>query len=107
MDKFEKRKAEFMEMAKELSEQFYKKNKDYNDSYFNQGIEGFGVDKILAKVDFYVQIKRKFSRLAGFAERRLLGSKEKSLVDDETEEDTIKDLSIYCIMELIKRGEKK
>jgi len=25
MDKFEKRKAEFMEMAKELSEQFYKK----------------------------------------------------------------------------------
>lgn len=101
MNKFLKRKQNFLKIANELAEQFYKKNKDYGDSYFNINKDGFPIDKILSKVDFYVQLRRKFSRLANFAERKLKDEKVKNSVNDETEEDTIRDIAIYCIMELI------
>ena len=106
-DIFMKRKEEFLKIAKELSELFYKKNKDYNDAYFKKDIEGYNIDKKLKEIDFYLNIKRKFIRLANFAEKRLFDENFKNEVADETEEDTIRDIAIYCIMELIKRGEGK
>jgi hypothetical protein len=102
-DKFKKRKQQFLDIAKELAELFNKKNIDYNDNYFNIETEGFNIDKRLAKIDLYLQLRRKFSRLAGFAERRLFKEKIKNNVADENEEDTIKDICIYCLMELLKR----
>lgn len=102
MDKFEKRLVEFKKICEDLAKLFYKKNKDYGDSYFSKEQEGYPVDKILSKVDFYVQIKRKFSRLAAFAEKRLNGENSENLVADETEKDTVQDIMIYCVMFLIK-----
>ncbi len=106
MDKFEKRKKDFLEVSEKLSELFDKKNRDYNDSYFNVKEEGFGIDKKLSSIDFYLQLRRKFSRLASFAEKRLINESINNQVADETEEDTIRDVAIYCIMELIKRDQK-
>lgn len=106
-DIFEKRKQEFLKIAEELAEQFYKKNKDYGDAYFKSKEFSFEIDKKLDNVDFYVQLRRKFARLANFAEKRLNGDKTENLVIDETEDDTIKDIAIYCIMEIIKRRENK
>ena len=106
-DKFEERDKQFEEICKILKEQFAKKNRDYGDSYFSKdGSVGYPVDRILSSVDFYVQIKRKVSRLASFAEKRLKGKAKEILVNDETEEDTIKDLAIYAIMELMLRDIK-
>jgi hypothetical protein len=102
-DVYQERKQQFLEIAKSLAEQFYKKNKDYGDSYFGLDKEGFKIDKKLDEIDFYLQTKRKFARLASFAYNKVFNDKNKNLVPDETEEDTIRDLAIYCVMELIKR----
>lgn len=102
-DLYERRKTHFMRIAEELSETFYKKNKDYGDSYFKVGQDGFPIDRQLAKLDFYIQLRRKFSRLADFALRKYQGEEAQALVDDETEDDTIRDIAVYCVMELMKR----
>jgi len=107
MDKFEERRAEFEKVCKGMAELFDKKNRDYGDSYFEEKEAEFPIDRTLERIDFYVQIKRKFSRLASFAEKRLKGEEAKSLIDDETEEDTIMDTGIYCIMELLKRRKQR
>jgi hypothetical protein len=106
-DIFAARRKRFIEIAQNLADQFDKKNRDYNDSYFTIEKNGFPIDKKLAEVDFYLQIRRKISRIASFAERKLANEQVKNLVDDETEEDTIKDIAIYCVMELIKREQLK
>jgi len=102
LDKYKHRKAQFIKLCEELAEQFYKKNLDYGDDYFNHKEESFAIDKKLSKIDFYCQIRRKFGRLAHFALKKLENA-EQTYIKDESEEDTIKDLAIYCIMELIKR----
>lgn len=102
MDKFEERKKEFLKIAEELAELFNKKNIDYNDNFFNLETQGFPIDKKLSEIDLYLQLRRKFSRLAGFAEKKLEGKKFINNVADETEQDTVKDIAVYCIMFLIK-----
>lgn len=106
MNKLKKRKIQFEAVCNELAELFHCKNIDYGDSYFNTETEGFEIDKKLSKADFYLQVRRKISRLAQFADHRLFGKEKQNEVADETEEDTIRDLAIYCIMELVKRNEK-
>ena len=103
-DKFKERQEQFLKIAEELSVLFYKKNKDYDDAYFkNFNNVGFDIDKQINEIDFYLQLRRKFARLAGFAERRLNNKDFTNEVANETEEDTINDICIYCIMEIIKR----
>lgn len=102
------RKEQFLKISKELAEQFYKKNKDYGDAYFNNLNKDFtfNIDKKLSELDFYINLRRKFARLASFAEKKLNNNSE-NLVNDETEEDTIRDVCIYSVMELMKRQNGK
>ena len=73
---------------------FKKKNKDYGNNYFNGEHE-------LPLI--FGNLTRKFNRLKGFYE-----SKKEYLVGDETVEDTLRDLAIYCTMEIVRlEGEKK
>lgn len=100
---FQERTKAFLMLCHELSEQFDRKNRDYNDGFFQTNKEGFGIDQKLSQVDFYVQLRRKMARIAEFASKRLAGVEVDPKVLDETEEDTIKDIAIYCVMELMKR----
>lgn len=85
-----KRQKQFKKNFEELLETFSKKNKDYGDGYFSGGY---------SDAERWMSIKRKVARLDTFY-------KEKKLeIDDETLDDTWKDLAIYSIMELIIRGE--
>ena len=103
---FTQRKQQFLALCDELCEQFYKKNVSYNDSFFRtKQSHKNPLDKKINKIDFYIQIRRKTSRLAAFNDKKLMGKKF-SIIDDEGEEDTIKDLGIYCIMELMLRRMK-
>ena len=64
---FVNRKQQFLVIANELSEFFDKKNRDYGDSYFEKGIDGYPVDKVLDKCALYIELRRKFVRLGTFA----------------------------------------
>ena len=81
------RTEQFEKIAKELQQQFTKKNQHYGDDYFTGNYE---------PLERWMSIKRKVARLEAHYK---LGNK--SELPDETLEDTWKDLGIYCIMELI------
>jgi hypothetical protein len=100
---FEERKKQFEQIAKELTEFFDKKNRDYGDSFFTGRMMAYPIDKELEKIRYYTEIRRKISRIAEFALQRLKGDKASNKIADETEEDTIRDIVIYSIMEILKR----
>jgi len=83
-------KEELLEkLTKDVQELLIKKNLDYGDSYFALRSE-FG------KVAFLVRLGDKYGRL------KVLAKREPEVVE-ESEEDTIKDIIGYCLLELYYR----
>lgn len=78
---------EFISLTKEMNELFEKKNHDYGNSFFQEEN---------TYQDSFSNIKRKFARLKNFYET------DKKPLINETVEDTLKDLAIYCTMEIIR-----
>jgi len=85
------RQEQFNKIQKELLELFSKKNSDYGDGYFS----GDYTD-----IERWMSIKRKVARLENFYKQGKLNG------NDESLDDTWKDLAIYCIMELMFRRNK-
>lgn len=77
-------------LCKELNKIYESKNHDYGDSFAK-------VRKELGNTAILVRIYDKVERLKTL----LMGSEQK--VSDEKIEDTLMDLSNYCLMELIER----
>lgn len=80
------------QICNESLELLVKKNADYGSSYFDLRRE-FG------KVAFLIRLSDKVSRLKNLA-------KKEATEINETEEDTIKDIIGYCILELYYRRSK-
>jgi hypothetical protein len=80
---------EFVLMVNTLADIFAYKNKMYGNFYANAD-----EDDTVAIFEQYMMIKRKFSRLANYAKRRITGEK----LPLEQVLDTMIDLSIYSIM---------
>jgi len=92
MDKYKKKEEEFKKICEELLEQFSKKNKHYGNDFFEGGY---------CDLERWMSVRRKVARLQTF-----YSGENKESLPDETLLDTWKDLAIYCIMELILKGEK-
>ena len=85
----------FDRIAAELSALYERKNKDYGDS-FGRSVEKYGAISALTR------ISDKFNRLES-----LILANEKAEINDESLDDTLKDLAAYCIMTLVAREQKK
>lgn len=77
-------------ITEQITETLIKKNKDYGDSYFELR-EEYG------KIAFLIRLSDKIARLKTLA-------KQDAQVN-ESEEDTIKDIIGYCLLELYFRAE--
>ena len=78
-------------ICKELSDIYEKKNHDYGDS-FSKLYEEYGMLSVV------IRLFDKLYRLENLMEKE-------QMVEDESIEETLKDLANYCIMALMERGE--
>ena len=85
----------FDRIAAELSALYERKNKDYGDS-FGRSVEKYGFISALTR------ISDKFNRLES-----LILKNEHAEVNDESLDDTLKDLAAYCIMTVVAREQQK
>ena len=84
-------KRDLQKITKELIEIILQKNADYGDSYANLGERGL-----------FVRVHDKVMRL-----QTLIWEKKQPKVKNETIDDTIKDLTNYCLLWLHFRQQKK
>ena len=85
----------FGRIARELSNLYERKNADYGDS-FGRSVEKYGLISALTR------ISDKFNRLES-----LILNGEHTEVNDESLDDTLKDLAAYCIMTVVAREQQK
>ena len=85
----------FSRIARELSNLYERKNTDYGDS-FGRSVEKYGLISALTR------ISDKFNRLES-----LILNGEHTEVNDESLDDTLKDLAAYCIMTVVAREQQK
>lgn len=85
----------FGRIARELSNLYERKNTDYGDS-FGRSVEKYGLISALTR------ISDKFNRLES-----LILNGEHTEVNDESLDDTLKDLAAYCIMTVVAREQQK
>ena len=83
-----------MQVCKELNSLYHDKNNDYGDSFAK-------VRNELGNVAILVRLYDKIGRLKTL----LTGTKQK--VNDESIEDSLRDLANYCILELVERAVDK
>lgn len=85
----------FDRIAAEISLMYERKNTDYGDS-FGRSVEKYGLISALTR------ISDKFNRLES-----LILKNEHAEVNDESLDDTLKDLAAYCIMTVVAREQQK
>lgn len=85
----------FDRIAAEISLMYERKNTDYGDS-FGRSVEKYGLISALTR------ISDKFNRLES-----LILNGEHTEVNDESLDDTLKDLAAYCIMTVVAREQQK
>ena len=92
----------FFELIEEMKETFVAKNHDYagkDDPFANlRASRDLGISPVAGVV---LRLNDKFSRLKSFLQQGVLKVKEESIVD------TLKDISVYCLIAIILYEEEK
>ena len=95
----EQSEIQFGEIQIELYELFARKNREYGNNYFRLKEKAkTKVDKLLAELDYYVQLSRKVSRLEEIYDCFL----DTGFVNTESLREQLMDIACYSIMELCK-----